>query len=1188
MKALARYIDAEIDLKKCVFGAVQQEAPLIHGDTNVLRIKLIGEDADPNTGIALRFINPRTRDSYGQYSGTLEDGMEIDVPGNEGLFSAGDFILEFSAELDECRKSSVCTARIAAMLCPRGNEYAGETEVALFSDVLAAGEAAEAAAERVAQAIEDGAITGEDGFSPTVEISSITGGHRVAVTDKTGTESFDVMDGANGTTPVKGTDYFTAAEIAQVVSAAAAEVDVPTSVSELTNDTGYISVNDDVEMVPMMLSGTTVTVNMNLMTVYGLFNSAKKTYFLMPLSEYGGIVFEPAEVDLAAQRIKLSAIDSGTLYQIALTPNGDTMTGTLSQKSLPDVPSWALQSAKPTYTASEVDALPSSTKYAGADVQGGAAKKTLSIPFGAVDSTSTSTAYTATIDGITELRDGVCVMLKNGVATSAAGCTLNVNNLGAKPIYQTMAEATSVTTTFNVNYTMLFVYNSTRVSGACWDMFYGYNANTTYSNASLGQGYATCSTAAATTAKTAALSSYALTAGGYVAVKFTYDVPANATLNVNSKGAKAIYYKGAAITSGVIKAGDVAVFIYSTYYHLVGIDRWGTDISSLGSSVDGHTSAINSLTSTVEGHTTDITDINLKLQYDNLVMTLSDGVLTLDTVVGVQAFMQTFALGYNFLFLLPVAYLTGEQTTDAISFQITSVDTTTATVTLSAIYDGKAYYASLSPVSQTALSGALHIVPLSSGGGGGGGGGESSETLLGQTPVELTSSASALILVSDGECSYTVQSPTVKDFDILNGSPTSATISQEDNHFVLQAGSAANWYQSYIETTVTGLTVNEDYNFVFDSQGFTFSGQDHTTPGHYILYDADNNTLATKNASDVFGLYSYPFTATTTSVKLRWYPSANTYYAANVSKAYVNRIYINRAGKTAHTEVIDMSGTFTGSTTLRAVPAGVTVSSSPSCYVYSRASSGDGTGGKPLAGKTIVCFGDSLFGMYRGDTSAPAFVAETTGANVYNVGFGGCRMATHPTTGYAAFSMWALADAVATGTWTAQDAQASSGSSYFPDQLAILKGIDFSKVDYAVIHYGTNDFGGSVAIGSSSPASDHSTLCGALRYSIEALLTAYPKLRIFISLPVYRFWTENNVTTYAETYQNSQNKTLPDYIEAMKDVAKEYNLPVIDGYGGMGINRINAAQFLSDGTHHNETGRRRFGAFIGARIAANM
>ena len=37
------------------------------------------------------------------------------------------------------------------------------------------------------------------------------------------------------------------------------------------------------------------------------------------------------------------------------------------------------------------------------------------IPYGAVDSTSTSTAFTATVDGITSLVDGTCVMLRNGV-----------------------------------------------------------------------------------------------------------------------------------------------------------------------------------------------------------------------------------------------------------------------------------------------------------------------------------------------------------------------------------------------------------------------------------------------------------------------------------------------------------------------------------------------------------------------------------------------------------------------------------------------------------------------------------------------------------------------------------------------------------------------------------------------------
>ena len=90
----------------------------------------------------------------------------------------------------------------------------------------------------------------------------------------------------------------------------------------------------------------------------------------------------------------------------------------------------------------------------------------------------------------------------------------------------------------------------------------------------LGIGYGTCNTAAATLAKEASLTGYELVKNGYVSVLFTYDVPASATLNVNSKGAKAIYHKGAAIKAGIIKAGDTATFIYNgTYYHLISLDR---------------------------------------------------------------------------------------------------------------------------------------------------------------------------------------------------------------------------------------------------------------------------------------------------------------------------------------------------------------------------------------------------------------------------------------------------------------------------------------------------------------------------------------------------------------------------------------------------------------------------------------
>lgn len=126
-----------------------------------------------------------------------------------------------------------------------------------------------------------------------------------------------------------------------------------------------------------------------------------------------------------------------------------------------------------------------------------------------------------------------------------------------------------------------------------WDEFLEYDtaiknyidtSGTTYTPAKLGFGYATCSTAASTTAKTATLTNYELLTNGTVSVKFTYDVPANATLNINSKGAKYIYHRGSAIKANIIKAGDIATLIYNgTYYHLLTVDKDITTSSTSGS-----------------------------------------------------------------------------------------------------------------------------------------------------------------------------------------------------------------------------------------------------------------------------------------------------------------------------------------------------------------------------------------------------------------------------------------------------------------------------------------------------------------------------------------------------------------------------------------------------------------------------
>ena len=82
-------------------------------------------------------------------------------------------------------------------------------------------------------------------------------------------------------------------------------------------------------------------------------------------------------------------------------------------------------------------------------------------------------------------------------------------------------------------------------------------------------GYAVCSTAADTAAKTVTIDGFNLSTGVPIAIKFQYNVPAGATLAINSTGAKAIYHNNAAIKAGVIKANNVVTLIYDgTHYVL--------------------------------------------------------------------------------------------------------------------------------------------------------------------------------------------------------------------------------------------------------------------------------------------------------------------------------------------------------------------------------------------------------------------------------------------------------------------------------------------------------------------------------------------------------------------------------------------------------------------------------------------
>lgn len=233
----------------------------------------------------------------------------------------------------------------------------------------------------------------------------------------------------------------------------------------------------------------------------------------------------------------------------------------------------------------------------------------------------------------------------------------------------------------------------------------------------------------------------------------------------------------------------------------------------------------------------------------------------------------------------------------------------------------------------------------------------------------------------------------------------------------------------------------------------------------------------------------------------------------------------------------------------------------------------------PLMDKKIANFGDSIFGNARPPKDVSTFLADDTGATVYNCAFGGCRMAVH-TGHWDAFSMYRLAYAIANNDYAVQDDAIGydDRTSYAEEPLATMKAIDYSALDILTIGYGTNDFTGNNPIDNAENPLDTSTVCGALRYSIETLLTAYPNLRIFVLLPTYRFWMDsaNTFTDDAFGYTNSMGKTLVEYNEAIAETAKAYNIPVIDNFAELGINKYNRYQYFNetDGTHHNENGRK--------------
>ena len=173
----------------------------------------------------------------------------------------------------------------------------------------------------------------------------------------------------------------------------------------------------------------------------------------------------------------------------------------------------------------------------------------------------------------------ICVA--NGTAANNADWTVAQNNIDGAVTTDERALTDGCVVLGNGSMTVrTLAAGSTHTNQVLYSPLGGTPEWHTLSNEEFGHCRCTCPTAAATAAKVAtklpASLVWQLQAGCVIAVYFTYGCNvANATLNVNSTGAKPIHYRGRVTTADYIwEAGSTVTFMYDgTNYHVIGIDR---------------------------------------------------------------------------------------------------------------------------------------------------------------------------------------------------------------------------------------------------------------------------------------------------------------------------------------------------------------------------------------------------------------------------------------------------------------------------------------------------------------------------------------------------------------------------------------------------------------------------------------
>lgn len=211
--------------------------------------------------------------------------------------------------------------------------------------------------------------------------------------------------------------------------------------------------------------------------------------------------------------------------------------------------------------------------------------------------------------------------------------------------------------------------------------------------------------------------------------------------------------------------------------------------------------------------------------------------------------------------------------------------------------------------------------------------------------------------------------------------------------------------------------------------------------------------------------------------------------------------------------------------------------------------------------KTFVNFGDSIWTFATGEGSIgnlSDYMQQYCGGTWYNLATGGTTMAirTGGAEGYDIFDFCNLADCVVSGDFSEQKTFTGATTN-----INNVDNVDWNKVDYITVAYGTNDLAFGGTIDNDSNLYDKNTVCGALRYAIKTISSAYPKIKFKVLNIIYR---------HADGIDNS---SIVEWNNKIKLACEYMGAEYVDIRSLCGINEGNYSSYSYDGTHLKGAGK---------------